>query len=73
MSANVFGMKPHSPLGPEGSWKTGQRNAEAGWYKDQFGRLVWLGWVGGVFPPTRDHHDRSVCGFWILILKDQAA
>lgn len=38
------------PLGPGGTWKTGQRVPQAGHYTDQYG-VVTTHYEGGTFPP----------------------
>lgn len=40
----------HQPLGPSGTWKTGQRVPVSGIYIDQFGSTS-LHEAGGTFPP----------------------
>lgn len=43
-------MFKHDPLGPGGSWKTGQRVPRTGSYIDQYG-VVTFHDAGGTFPP----------------------
>ena len=33
-------MVRHNPMGPNGSWKTGQRVPRDGWYRNQYGQIV---------------------------------
>lgn len=40
----------HQPKGPLGTWKTGQRVPESGYYVDQYGSTS-LHEAGGTFPP----------------------
>lgn len=40
----------HGPLGPNGSWKTGQRVPRDGHYVDQYGVTTWHE-RGATFPP----------------------
>lgn len=40
----------HTPLGPGGTWKTGQRVPRDGHYTDQYGVTTWHE-KGGTFPP----------------------
>lgn len=40
----------HRGLGPDGSWKTGQRVPDEGFYVDQYGVTTWH-WQGATFPP----------------------
>lgn len=40
----------HRPLGPGGSWKTGQRVPTEGWWADQYGLVTWHA-RGSTFPP----------------------
>lgn len=43
----------HSPKGPAGSWKTGQRAPITGYWKDQHGQVIHIE-VGRTFPPCLD-------------------
>lgn len=40
----------HRPMGPGGTWKTGQRVPVSGEWKDQYGRVTSHA-AGGTFPP----------------------
>lgn len=50
------------PLGPNGSWKQGQRVPADGEWIDQFGRICDLD-AHGTFPPIRR---KGTCTFWRL-------
>lgn len=40
----------HRPLGPGGTWKTGQRVPDSAYYVDQHGVTTWF-YAGSTFPP----------------------
>lgn len=55
-------MRPsvHRPKGPNGLWKQGQRVPFAGWWIDQFGRLIEFA-AHRTFPPTGR---KGECTYW---------
>ncbi len=55
-------MVNRNPLGPDGTWKTGQRVYVGGRYVDQFGTPFYLD-LGATFPPTQVGK-KSICGFY---------
>lgn len=57
-------MDTHFPLGPDGSWKTGQRVPMAGNYADQYGVVTHFS-AGRTFPPCIDR--KGECAFRHLI------
>lgn len=50
----------HRPLGRGGTWKTGQRVPESGYYVDQHRMVSWHG-AGATFPPCIDR--KGECAF----------
>lgn len=58
-------MRKHSPRGPLGRWKTGQRVYMAGRYVDQYGAPYYFD-LGTTFPPTR-YGRKSVCGYYLAV------
>ncbi len=55
--------RKHSPLGPDGSWKTGQRVPSNGYYRNQFGQIVHFD-AGTTFPPRVGHQSGGKVAFW---------
>lgn len=53
----------HRPLGPNGTWKTGQRVPFTGAWVDQYG-AVYRFEAGRTFPPCIDR--KGECAFRIL-------
>lgn len=58
------------PLGPNGSWKTGQRVPEDGNWKDQYG-TVSTHYEGDTFPPCV--HRQGECAFRERVIRSAAA
>lgn len=52
-------MRRH-PLGPNGSYKTGQRVPFGGFWKDQYGSVIQID-AGATFPPCLDR--KGECAF----------
>jgi len=50
----------HWPKGPDGTWKTGQRVPETGYWYDQYGSVAWFT-LGNTFPPCIDR--KGECAF----------
>lgn len=63
-------MNRHQPLGPSGTWKTGQRVAVDGNYVDQYG-LVSAHYAGTTFPPCIGR--KGECAFRTLLAAFRAA
>ncbi|MFC7219209.1 hypothetical protein ACFQLX_13680 [Streptomyces polyrhachis] len=60
-------MRRHLPKGPNGSWKTGQRVPETGFWVDQNGLINHFE-VGDTFPPTCTGFSRkSECAYRIRV------
>lgn len=57
-------MQKHLPLGPDGTWKTGQRVPFTGHWSDQYGDVVRFE-VGTTFPPCIDR--KGECAFRFLV------
>ena len=57
-------MTTHLPLGPDGSWKTGQRVPIEGYWADQYGDVTRFT-VGHTFPPCIDR--KGECAFRRLV------
>lgn len=53
--------KHHKPLGPRGTWKTGQRVPERDYWVDQYGAGAWFE-QGSTFPPCLGR--KGECAFW---------
>ena len=53
-------MSSHTPLGPDGSWKTGQRVPQEGLWSDQYGDVTRFE-RGHTFPPCIDR--KGTCAF----------
>lgn len=60
----------HRPLGPDESWKTGQRVPWTGYWADQFGDVSWF-IAGHTFPPCIDR--KNECAFRVHIENPAAA
>lgn len=56
----------HQPKGPGGTWKTGQRVPEDGYWADQYGAVYRFG-AGSTFPPCIDR--KGECAFRRLVNK----
>lgn len=63
-------MYKHYPLGPDGSWKTGQRVPVEGDWTDQYGDVSRFD-KGTTFPPCIDR--KGECAFRYLIDDEAAA
>lgn len=50
MTARPRRRRSHRPLGPGGTWKTGQRVQQDGHYADQF-NVITTHYEGDTFPP----------------------
>lgn len=60
--------KKHRPLGPNGTWKTGQRCPQTGHWADQDGLINHFE-VGDTFPPTCTGFDhKSKCAYRTLVM-----
>lgn len=57
--------RQHRPLGPNGSWKTGQRVPGDGAYRNQFGQIVHFD-AGTTFPPRVGHKSGGEVAFWMV-------
>lgn len=57
----------HTPKGPNGEWKTGQRVPVTGIWSDQYG-MTTIHTVGGTFPPCIDR--KGECAYRELIQED---
>lgn len=64
-----MGKSYHRPLGPNDSWKTGQRVPESGKWVDQYGD-VYTFEAGRTFPPCVDR--KGECAYRYLV-NDAAA
>lgn len=60
----------HTPAGPNGEWKTGQRVPVAGWWLDQYGMVTHHA-SGATFPPCIDR--KGECAYRELIQEDAVA
>lgn len=58
-------MKKHSPKGPGGTWKTGQRCPEDAWWRNQFGQVIFLE-RKSTFPPRVGRNQGGDIAFWEL-------
>ncbi|MGW1998211.1 hypothetical protein [Embleya sp. NPDC001921] len=65
-------MRKHEPLGPAGTWKTGQRVPETGHYADQYG-LVQHFEIATTFPPCMNLDDESECAYRIPLTDEAEA
>lgn len=61
----------HTPKGPNGSWKTGQRVPVSGVWRDQYGRTSNHD-KGGTFPPCLDR-EGGECAYRTLVSEAVAA
>ena len=59
-------MHKHTGMGPDGSWKTGQRVPFTGSWADQYG-VVSHHEMGATFPPCIDR--KGECAFRYLVEK----
>jgi len=57
--------RKHSPLGPNDSWKTGQRVPSTGNYRNQYGQVVRFD-IGTTFPPCVGRDYGGAVAFWVL-------
>lgn len=55
----------HQPKGPNGSWITGQRVPEDGWYIDQYGVIVRFE-KKSTFPPRVGRKTSGGVAYWTL-------
>ena len=60
-------LQMHTPKGPDGAWKTGQRVPVAGIWIDQYGATSYHS-VSSTFPPCIDR--KGECAFRELIQED---
>ncbi|MEE9964486.1 MAG: hypothetical protein K4304_05255 [Propionicimonas sp.] len=60
----------HQPKGPHGTWKTGQRVPETGWWRDQYGDVIQID-RGSTFPPCIDR--KGECAYRTMIVAEATA
>jgi hypothetical protein len=57
--------RKHNPLGPGGTWKTGQRVPRDGDYENQYGQLVRFD-AGTTFPPRVGRKSGGEVAYWTI-------
>jgi len=63
-------ISSHRPLGPDGSWKTGQRVPVTGTWHDQYGDVTHFA-AGHTFPPCIGR--KGECAFRHMVEETAAA
>lgn len=62
----------HNPKGPGGTWITGQRVPADGWYRDQYGVVVFFE-KKSTFPPRVGFKTGGGVAYWEAYEKSVAA
>lgn len=64
------GLLMHTPKGPDGLWKTGQRVPVSGLWLDQYGVITYHA-LGATFPPCIDR--KGECAYRDLVEEEMVA